>query len=61
MELRCNNRLQGVVDGEGHFEIKCRDRFCGAAPGFVVLHTFDLKDGSLLYTEVFKDPSRRSE
>lgn len=59
-ELRCENRLQGVLR-PGQLEVKCRDRFCGAAAGYVVLHTFSLEDGRLLYTERFKDPSRRSE
>jgi hypothetical protein len=59
-ELRCDNRLQGVLY-PGKLEVKCRDRFCGAGQGYVVLHTFSLEDGRLLHTERFKDPSRRSE
>jgi hypothetical protein len=61
MELRCENRMHGIVDLQGNLEVKCRDRFCGAAPGYVVLHTFDLKTGAMLYTNRFKDPSRRTE
>jgi hypothetical protein len=61
MELRCENRLQGVLRPDGKLEIKCRDRYCGAASGFVVLHTFDVETGKLLYTERFKDPIRRNE
>lgn len=61
MELRCENRMHAVIDAKGNLEVKCRDRFCGAAPGFVVLHTFDLKTGTMLYTSLFKDPTRRIE
>lgn len=61
MEMRCDNRLHGLLDQEGHLEIKCRDRYCGAGSGFVVLHKFDVGTGKLLYTTRYKDPIRRNE
>lgn len=49
-ELRCpGNILHGllVTSGEGIIEFRCRSKFCGKAPGVVVLHRFDLGTGEL--------------
>lgn len=56
-ELRCEHRLHGIIKDE-FLEFKCRSKLCGAAPGVVVLHRFDLESGALLGTFVYKDPGR---
>jgi hypothetical protein len=59
MDLRCGGRLHGRVDEEaGTLEVKCDRRGCGHEPGTVVLHTFDLGNGFLIGTRIFKDPAK---
>lgn len=58
MDLRCEAKKHGELD-EGHVEIKCSSRFCGAEPGVVVIHRFDSKTGELQETLRFKDPTRK--
>jgi hypothetical protein len=57
-ELRCDNNIKfGELDREDHvLEVKCRSRRCGAEPGVVVVHGFDLESGKLLGTRKFRDP-----
>jgi hypothetical protein len=55
MELRCVAKKHGELE-DGFLEVKCSSRFCGAAPGIVVLHRFDALTGKLLNTNRFRDP-----
>lgn len=57
MELRCDSRiLHGIYDPETNtLEVTCRSRRCGKEDGVVVLHTFQLSDGSVK-TEKFNNP-----
>jgi hypothetical protein len=58
-ELRCGSKKFGeVVDGHT-VEVKCDSRFCGAKPGVIVLHKFDLSTGLLVETTRFKDIRRK--
>jgi hypothetical protein len=57
IELRCEGTLQGKLVDPTHLEVKCGRRSCGAVPGVVVLHTFDLETGTYT-TRVFKDPRK---
>jgi hypothetical protein len=43
--------------GLGLLEVKCPDRRCGAGEGVVVLHYFDLQDGSITENKVYKNPN----
>ena len=62
MELRCDGTMHAVVDFETRtFEVRCKRRRCGAAPGVVVLHTFCLDGGRLLSTKRFADPAREEQ
>lgn len=62
MELRCGNRMHGVVDDdEMVIEVKCSNNRCGARSGTVVLHRFSLITGALLQTRIFRDPMTPKE
>lgn len=54
MELRCRNKLHGVVN-DGLLEFKCGSSFCGAGTGVVVIHQFDPITGALVNTKRYKD------
>ena len=56
MELRCESKKFGELTEDGMLEVKCPSKFCGAAPGVVVLHRFDALTGALLNTKRFRDP-----
>lgn len=56
MELRCAAKLHGILEGE-FVEIKCGSKFCGAKPGVVVLHRFNLHTGALVETRKYQDPA----
>jgi len=56
MELRCLSKKFGELTPDGVIEIKCPSRFCGAAPGIVVIHQFAPETGKLLDTKKFRDP-----
>jgi len=56
MELRCDNKKFAELADDGYIEVKCSSRFCGAAPGVVVLHRFDPLTGELITTKRFRDP-----
>lgn len=60
-QLRCDNKMHGVIVEDGVLEIKCDSRFCGAGPGIIVLHRFDTTTGELLGTNRFKNPRGRVE
>lgn len=56
MDLRCDAKKFGELTECGKLEVKCPSKFCGAAPGVVVLHRFDPLTGELLETKRFRDP-----
>lgn len=55
MELRCENKLHGIVVDDHTIEFKCDSRFCGAGPGITVLHRISTITGETISTETFKD------
>lgn len=59
-ELRCGSKKHAVLieAGSGVLEVKCDSRFCGAQPGVIVLHRFDLRDGSLADTKRYNTQIR---
>lgn len=57
MDLRCPAKKHGELNGE-FIERKCDSRFCGAAPGVVVIHRFAVSTGELVETHRFKDPGK---
>lgn len=57
MELRCPSKLHGILLEGGMVEVKCDSKFCGHAPGVVVLHRFDLNTGELVETVNFRNPT----
>jgi len=65
VQLRCEAKLHGELvdleDSQRVLEVKCSSRFCGHAPGTVVLHRFDVATGELVDTVQFKDPGRNTE
>jgi hypothetical protein len=65
MDLRCESKKHAEIFEEpmhkGLLEVKCDSRFCGAGPGRVVLHRFDLETGFLVNTRRFKTPTVRKE
>lgn len=58
VDIRCENKKHGELTDDGLVEVKCSSRFCGAAPGVVVLHTFDAQTGKLVQTRVFRNVRR---
>lgn len=62
IHLACDSRrLNVTVDPkEQWIEVRCRDRYCGAGKGSVVIHRFKLQSGELMYTSRFKEPARRT-
>ena len=60
IELRCGLTMHGKLD-DGLLEVKCKRRGCGAKPGVIVLHTFDLHDGHLVQTKQYADPAQPRE
>lgn len=58
MDLRCDNKLHGVLDtDEELLEVRCTSRWCGKRNGIVVLHRFNVHTGELVETLRFKDPT----
>lgn len=56
MELRCGSKiLHGITEGDT-IEVTCRSKWCGKAPGVVVLHTFNIHTGELVETRKFAEP-----
>lgn len=56
IELRCGKAMHGKLDDQ-LLEVKCKRRGCGAKPGVIVLHTFDIVTGELVETKRFADPA----
>jgi len=59
MELRCQKKLHGKIDGNV-IELGCQSRFCGKRPGLVVLHRFNVQTGELIDTRRFADPVKEN-
>ena len=59
MDLRCENGIKFAELDAGVLSVKCRSRLCGAKPGVVVIHEFDVVSGEKLRTRVFRDPAVR--
>lgn len=59
MDLRCSAKKHGEIN-PSFVEVKCSSRFCGAAPGVVVIHRFN-HEGELVETLQFKDPHHRKD
>lgn len=60
MELRCDHKLHGHIDGDV-LEVGCQSRFCGKRPGVVVVHLFSVSTGKLIETRRFKDPVKEPQ
>lgn len=58
-ELRCRATMHAKL-ADGLLEIKCRRRSCGAQPGVVVLHRFNIHTGELVDTKRFADPRKEA-
>ena len=58
-ELRCDNRLHGIMVRPGVFEVVCRNPLCGGGKGTAVLHQFDVKTGRLIETKMYKSPNKK--
>jgi hypothetical protein len=60
MDLRCDNKLHGVLitasTDEGVVEVKCQSRWCGAGRGVVVLHRFSTQSGKMMETRKYRQP-----
>jgi len=54
MDLRCEHKKHAEL-ADGVFSIKCRQAFCGAGPGVVVIHRWTLS-GERLSDQRFRDP-----
>jgi len=59
MDLRCPYKKHAELL-DGILEVRCKSRLCGALPGVIVLHRFDM-DGNLVDTLKLKDPPTREE
>lgn len=62
-ELRCDNNIKfgELFPEDGVLEVKCRSRRCGAQPGVVVVHGFDVHSGKLLGTAKYREPGLLKE
>jgi len=60
MEIRCEAKKFGELTEDGWLEVKCPSKFCGAAPGVVVIHRFNPETGKLLETKRFREPGPES-
>jgi hypothetical protein len=59
IEVRCDNEIKfgELYPEDGVLEVKCKSKRCGAGPGIVVVHGFDVETGKLLGTELFREPA----
>lgn len=57
-DIRCENKLHGILVDATTFEVKCDSRFCGARPGITVLHRFDIRTGAMIDTHRYISPGR---
>jgi hypothetical protein len=56
MDLRCETKLHGRLD-DGILEVKCSSKFCGARPGILVYHRFNLDDGTFTTASYLEVPT----
>jgi hypothetical protein len=59
-EVRCPNKLHLIL-GDGFVETTCNSKFCGKAPGIVVLHRWSIETGDLIQTLKFKQTNQQKE
>ena len=57
MDLRCVSTLHAKLTDD-QLEVVCKRRACGAEPGVVVLHYFNIHTGELIKTLRFADPKK---
>lgn len=65
VEIRCpgsppNNQLHAVLrdfgEGRKFYEVKCKDKLCGARNGAVVFHYYEAGTGKYSHTKTYKTP-----
>lgn len=56
--LRCGSTLHGRMMDATTLEVRCKRRACGAAPGVIVLHRFNIASGDLINTKKYADPRK---
>ena len=56
-ELRCDHKLHGKLIDAHTLETRCDSKFCGKAPGVVVIHRFDLRTGTCTTTRYSEPPT----
>ena len=59
-ELRCDHKLHGKLVDDHTLETSCDSKFCGKAPGVVVIHRFNLRTGEVT-TRRYSDPITDTE
>jgi glutamine cyclotransferase len=55
--VRCRGKRHAILIDESTLEVKCDSRICGAGPGVIVLHRFDISTGREKETLKFRDPA----
>lgn len=60
MELRCDSKLHGIVVDGDVVQVKCSSRFCGAKPGVVVFHYFNIRTGEH-HTTAYQDAAKTGD
>jgi hypothetical protein len=61
VEIRCQNKLHGILIEHGVLEVKCDSGFCGAGNGVVVFHRFSMATGELIETKRYKDTPKTNK
>lgn len=66
IELRCPNKKFGELvqpsSDEGRIEVRCASSWCrNGGNGVVIVHTFSTRDGSLLWTDRYREPTSTKE
>lgn len=60
-ELRCDHKLHGILVDDHTLETRCGSKFCGKAPGVVVIHRFDLRTGGFTTRRYAEPPTNQHE
>lgn len=55
--IRCTGKRHAILLAPNVLEVKCDSRVCGAGTGVVVLHQFNLADGTTKTLRV-RDPGK---
>ncbi len=58
LNLRCKNKLHGIIVDSNVIEILCKSQLCKHDKDEVVLHRFNTEDGSLIETLRYRKPKR---